>query len=167
MVSEQAIPFALALGANIGDRLAALRGACAALGEVLTITAVSPVYETPPSYVTDQPAFLNAALCGSTTLGPQVLLDQVKLIEQELGRRPTFRYGPRVIDIDIVFYDAMTAQTATLILPHPLMAEREFVLRPLAKIAPDWPHPVTGVTVAAMLAALSGPPTARQIEATL
>lgn len=152
--SDRNYHIALALGTNMGDRLAMLRATVVALRSVVGIEALSPVYETAAAYVTDQPAFLNAALLGRTTLSPPDLLAAVKRVEHELGRVPTFRNGPRLIDIDILYMDDVVLESATLTLPHPRMAEREFVLRPLAALAPDWQHPVTGATVAAMLAAL-------------
>ncbi|MDD5586996.1 MAG: 2-amino-4-hydroxy-6-hydroxymethyldihydropteridine diphosphokinase [Alphaproteobacteria bacterium] len=145
---------AIALGSNIGDRLANLRRACAGLARYMTIAAKSPVYETAAAYVTDQPDFLNAAVTGETALDPQALLFTVKQIEREIGRQPTYRYGPRAIDIDILFYDGLRLTTPELTLPHALLAERTFVLRPLSDIAADWPHPGTGITVGAMLKAL-------------
>ncbi len=153
-MTESPHKIALALGANIGDRLAALHAARESLAEHMSITALSPIYETPPAYVTDQPSFLNAAITGTTGLEPQALLFTVKEIERAIGRKPTFRNGPRVIDIDILFYDDLQMRTPELTIPHPLIAERAFVLRPFADIAGNWIHPVTNITVSAMLAAL-------------
>jgi 2-amino-4-hydroxy-6-hydroxymethyldihydropteridine diphosphokinase len=153
-MNETLTPIALALGSNLGDRLANLRAAVEAVGGIATVTAVSPVYETPAAYVTDQPAFLNATLTAVTKLSPQALLFALKHSEQEIGRQPTFRYGPRVIDLDILLYGEQTVATVELNIPHPRMAERAFVLRPLADIAPDWLHPTSGKTVAALLADL-------------
>ena len=156
---------ALALGANVGDRIAALRAAVEGLKPYLTITAKSAVYETAPVYVAGQPAFLNAALIGETKLEPLVLLRAVKDLENDLGRQPTFHYGPRSIDIDIIFYGDETVDLPELAIPHPRVAEREFVLRPLNDIAPDWRHPQTGLTVKEMLAAVEG--TSPRINETL
>jgi 2-amino-4-hydroxy-6-hydroxymethyldihydropteridine diphosphokinase len=146
---------ALALGSNLGDRLAALRAAVEALGEFFTAKDKSAIYETPPAYVADQPAFLNAALIGTTKMEPLALLYALKQSEIRLGRKESFRNGPRLIDIDIIFYGERRVATPELTLPHPRLMEREFVLRPLADIAGDWRHPVTGLTIDAMLAALS------------
>ena len=142
---------ALALGSNLGDRLAALRAARDLLARILTITALSPVYETPPAYVTNQPSFLNAALLGHSKEKPHELLETIKLIERAVGRAPSFPKGPRLIDIDIIFYDSVRLRTPSLVLPHPALAERPFVLRPLADIASGWFDPATKKTVQAML----------------
>jgi len=158
---------ALALGANIGDRLAALRAAREGLARYMTLEALSNIYETPPAYVTDQPPFLNAALTGKTLLDPLALLLTIKEIERHIGRKPTFRNGPRVIDIDILFYDDLRMQTPELTIPHPAMAERFFVLRPLADVAGDWIHPVTRQTVNGMLSALPGSDGAQKISEAL
>lgn len=145
---------ALALGSNQGDRLTALRAAKAALTGTVEILATSWIYETPPAYVTDQPPFLNAALVGITTLPPEELLARLKEIEREVGRIPTFRNGPRVIDLDIIFYGDLLLDTPTLTIPHPRMAERAFVLKPLADVAADWQHPVLLQTVRELLVQL-------------
>ncbi|HNQ66552.1 MAG TPA: 2-amino-4-hydroxy-6-hydroxymethyldihydropteridine diphosphokinase [Smithella sp.] len=148
------VPVALALGSNLGDRFASLRKAVEALASCVEISSASPVYETAPAYVTDQPAFLNAAVIGTTKLEPLPLLWALKNIERDVGRTPTFRYGPRVIDIDIIFYGDTILETPELILPHPRVFERDFVLKPLADIAPSWKHIKLGKTVTEMLAAL-------------
>lgn len=142
---------ALGLGSNQNDRMEALRIAVRGLESCMTITAISPVYETAPAYIADQSLFFNAALTGETSLSPLALLWNIKQLETELGRTPTFRYGPRSIDIDILFYADQVIATPELTIPHPHMAEREFVLRPLADIAPYWKHPQTGLTVIEML----------------
>lgn len=157
----------LAMGSNLGDSLSALRAAREALAPYISFTAISPVYETKAIYVTDQPDFLNAVVRGTTTLDPIGLLYTVRDVEIEIGRQPTFRYGPRVIDIDIIFFDNLVFHTTELNIPHKLMAEREFVLRPLADVAPDWMHPVLKKPVRDILAALPGPQQAKAIQATL
>jgi 2-amino-4-hydroxy-6-hydroxymethyldihydropteridine diphosphokinase len=150
------VKVALALGANVGDRLAALRAAIDGLKPYVAITAKSPVYETAAAYVAGQPAFLNAALVGETKLEPLVLLRAVKDLENDLGRMPTFHYGPRAIDIDIIFYGDESVALPELAIPHPRVAEREFVLRPLSDIAPSWRHPQSGLAVKEMLARVEG-----------
>lgn len=150
-MSVNTITVALALGSNIGDRKAALRAAVEALAPAVVVIKQSPVYETAAAYVTDQPAFLNMALIGETKLGPVELLTVLKKLETEIGRTPSFRYGPRLLDIDILFYGDKVLALSDIGLPHPRMHEREFVLRPLADIAPDMRHPVSGQTVSEML----------------
>jgi len=142
---------ALALGSNFGDRSAALRAALKELVPYVRVTATSKVYEGPALYVADQPPFFNAAVIGETALEPPVLLRALKTLEYELGRQPTFRYGPRLIDLDIIFYGDKIVNAPELAIPHPLLEEREFVLRPLADIAPEWKHPQTGRSVAELL----------------
>jgi len=158
---------ALALGANIGDRLTALRAAREALARYMTITALSPIYETPPAYVTDQPVFLNAAIAGTTLLDPPTLLLTIKKIERAIGRTPTFPNGPRVIDIDILFYDDLQMRAPELTIPHPSMAERSFVLRPLADIVGEWLHPSLNISVNTMLSALPDNDGAQRISEAL
>lgn len=126
----------LALGSNLGDRCANLRAAVAQLAACVAVEQVSSLYETAPAYVLDQPPFLNAALCGRTTLAPHALLRFLKQIERELGRTVGVRFGPRVIDIDILLYGSRVLASDALTIPHPRMAERPFVLVPLAEIAP-------------------------------
>jgi len=154
--AKKAEPVALGLGANVGDRLAMLRAAVSGLAPYINVTAVSPVYETAPAYVTDQPPFLNAAVTGVTPLAPLAFLWSIKQLEAELGRTPTFRYGPRAIDIDILFFGGQAMATPELTVPHPRMHEREFVLRPLADIAADWKHPTAGLRVREMLERVPG-----------
>ena len=145
------IPIALALGSNIGDRLTALRNALEALTPYIQITATSPVYETAAAYVTDQPPFLNAVVTGTTLIAPLALLWNIKRLETGLGRAPTFRYGPRSVDIDILFYGDQIVNLPELQIPHPRMAEREFVMKPLVDITPSWIHPVSGLSATEML----------------
>ncbi len=144
----------LGLGSNLGDRAASLRDAVDALAPQISVQQVSSYYETEPWGYTDQPAFLNLALKAATALEPLELLKTLKDLETGLGRLPTFRYGPRQIDIDILFYDDRVIDLPELSVPHPRLAERAFVLVPLAELAPRLIHPVLKKTVTELLAAL-------------
>jgi 2-amino-4-hydroxy-6-hydroxymethyldihydropteridine diphosphokinase len=145
----------LGLGTNLGDRRGNLRAARTALGQTATIESVSGVWETAPLYVVDQPAFLNMAMGIVTDLAPLELLRRLKALEDDLGRIASIRFGPRLIDLDILFYDqVVVTEGETLILPHPRLAERRFALAPLAEIAGPLIHPVLGESVTALLAKL-------------
>jgi 2-amino-4-hydroxy-6-hydroxymethyldihydropteridine diphosphokinase len=107
----------------------------------------SPMYETPPWGEEDQPTFLNMAVKASTDLPPMDLRDYVKQIEADMGRIPSYRWGPRSIDIDILLYDDLILNSPRLIIPHPRMHKRRFVLHPICDIDPSVVHPVLGQTV--------------------
>lgn len=138
----------LALGSNLGDRRANLAAAVARMAPLVAVERISQLYETEPAYVTDQPRFLNAVLRGTTTLPPEELLGWIKRLEPELGRREGLRFGPRLIDIDILLYDELTLTSPALTIPHPRMAERPFVLVPLAELAPTLIPPGWSASVA-------------------
>jgi dihydropteroate synthase/2-amino-4-hydroxy-6-hydroxymethyldihydropteridine diphosphokinase len=131
----------LALGSNLGDRYGRLIEAFDRLQPTVALDTISSIYETEPWGYADQPCFLNAACGGETDLAPEELLGHVKAIELELGREPTFRYGPRAIDIDILLYGDRVFDQAGLQVPHARLHERDFVLAPLNEIAPEVIHP--------------------------
>ena len=144
----------LALGTNLGDRLANLASVIKALPPTVRPLAASRVYETPPWGYLDQPAFLNQVIRAQTELAPEDLLAWLKRLESDLGRQPGLRYGPRLIDLDILLYDDLQLETPTLSIPHPRLGERAFVLVPLADLAPDLRPAGMDQTVSEMLAAL-------------
>lgn len=125
----------LGIGGNLGDRRKLMRSAVAGLRLLLDDVRVSSLYESAPWGVTDQPAFLNAVLRGRTSLEPVELLDATQAIENDLGRVREQRWGPRVIDIDILLYGSQVVDEPRLKVPHPYMTQRGFVLRPLADLA--------------------------------
>jgi 2-amino-4-hydroxy-6-hydroxymethyldihydropteridine diphosphokinase len=141
----------LALGTNLGDRLENLRLALAALPPQVCVQSSSPVYETPPWGYLEQPAFLNQVVAAETGLLPAELLAYLKDLEESLGRVKTVRYGPRLIDLDILLYDNLILSSAALTIPHPQMTQRAFVLVPLADLAPELLHPVEGRTIRELL----------------
>jgi 2-amino-4-hydroxy-6-hydroxymethyldihydropteridine diphosphokinase len=138
MTGDRRVPVVLALGGNVGDKAGTLTKALRRLGGEpdIAITAVSRLYRTAPWGKTDQDWFVNACALGLTSLKPEALLDRVKALEVELGRVATERWGPRVIDIDLIAYDDVSLKTERLTLPHPELFNRAFVLVPLAEIAP-------------------------------
>lgn len=145
----------MALGANLGDRAGSIAAALARLcaGPEIRLVRASALYETPPWGDPDQPAYLNAAALVATALPPEGLLARCLAVEAALGRsRDTARrWGPRLIDLDVLFYDAVTLDRPGLVLPHPRMMQRAFVLVPLAEIDPD--RLIAGRRVAAAAAA--------------
>src|SRR5690242_6863564 len=140
----------LALGSNLGDRLTNLKQAIASLTPQMEVKAKSAVYETPPWGYEDQPKFLNQVIKGKTYLEPEQLLKHLKRLEVALGRKESFPNGPRLIDMDILFYDDLVLNTGSLIIPHPRLHERGFVLLPLMDINPDLVHPVSKKSVREM-----------------
>lgn len=152
---------AIALGSNLesqyGDRTANLREASRRIAALGHFRATSAFYDTAPVGYTDQPRFLNAALLLETELEPLALMLALLAIERDMGRDRALapEKGPRIIDLDLLLMDDAVLTTAELTLPHPSMAERRFVLEPLAEIAPAMVHPISGQTIAELLAQLA------------
>lgn len=142
----------IALGSNLGDRPANLKQAITSLTPQMEVKAKSSVYETPPWGFEDQPKFLNQVIKVKTYLEPEPLLKHLKRLEIALGRKESFPNGPRLIDLDILFYDDRVLNTPSLVIPHPRLQERGFVLLPLMEIEPDLVHPVSKKTVREMAA---------------
>jgi 2-amino-4-hydroxy-6-hydroxymethyldihydropteridine diphosphokinase len=142
----------LSLGSNLGDRVKNLQQAIAALREAgINVTRTSSMYETEPVDYLDQPWFLNIAVAAETELAPAALLDILRQIETQMGSKKLIAKGPRLIDIDILLYGDQVIDTLELQVPHPRMPLRRFVLEPLAEIAPNARHPVSGLSVSEML----------------
>ncbi len=142
----------IGIGSNLGKREENCKRAINLLvNKGLTILKQSSMIETEPWGVKNQPCFINMAVSVDTTLPPETLLTLVKEIETVLGRTETFRWGPRIIDLDILFYDNVVMKKPEMSIPHPHIKDRDFVLRPLAEIAPDLVHPVLKKSIKELL----------------
>jgi len=147
----------LGLGSNLGNREANIREAVRHLNaNHVGVNRLSPIYETEPEGVTDQPWFLNAVVEAHTMLLPRQLLLTAKAIEALMKRQATVKNGPRVIDIDILFYQSAVIKMPDFEVPHPRLRERRFVLAPMADLAPEWRDPVTRKTISELLVNASG-----------
>lgn len=144
----------LSLGSNLGDRAANLEGAIEALPEIgVRVLRRSSNYETEPVDFLAQPWFLNCVVEAETSLEPRQLLEGLQAIERKLGSRKLVPRGPRIIDLDVLFYEAAVIQEEGIQIPHPRLSERRFVLVPLVELAPELRHPVLRATAAELLAA--------------
>lgn len=144
----------VALGANLGDRAEMLRWAVERLDALGEVEAVSPVYETDPVDVIEQPAFLNAVARLKTDLRPGAVLAGLLAIELDAGRQRVIPHGPRTLDLDLLLYNNTVVNTQDLTIPHPRMHERAFVLVPLADLAPELVIPGVGRAVRDVLAGI-------------
>jgi 2-amino-4-hydroxy-6-hydroxymethyldihydropteridine diphosphokinase len=148
----------IGLGANLGDKRGNIRRALELLAgkQGIKVAEVSRLYRTAPQGIRDQPEFVNGAARMQTVLGPEQLLCELKQVERQLGRVSGLRNGPRVIDLDILLYSRLVMESRRLVIPHPRLALREFVLRPLAEIAGGACHPVLGRRIDTLWRELAG-----------
>jgi 2-amino-4-hydroxy-6-hydroxymethyldihydropteridine diphosphokinase len=147
-------PVAIALGSNLGDREHYLREAARQASAFISNLTLSTFHDTEPVGVGAQPRFLNGAAAGKTSLSARALLGALLDVEQALGRERPFPGAPRTVDLDLVLYDDAVIDEPGLIVPHPRFRERRFVLAPLVEVAGNWIDPVTGKSVAQLLAEL-------------
>ncbi|MGB1361186.1 MAG: 2-amino-4-hydroxy-6-hydroxymethyldihydropteridine diphosphokinase [Alphaproteobacteria bacterium] len=145
----------IAIGTNLGNRQENLKTAISELKKNnVNILSESRIYETAPMYETEQERFLNMAVMGEYDQSPDDLLKLLKKLEEEIGRVPSFRNGPRLIDLDILYYDNLVMDTEHLQIPHIRINERQFVLQPLLDINQDWIDPRTGKSINDMAGAI-------------
>jgi 2-amino-4-hydroxy-6-hydroxymethyldihydropteridine diphosphokinase len=159
----------LSLGSNLGDRQKYLRLAVEALGRtpLVDVQRVSPLYETEPVGVKEQPDFLNAAAEIECRIPARELYDRIKEIETAIGRTRSQRWGPREIDIDIIYFGSLVLADGTVTVPHRERSNRRFVLQPIADLAPDYVDPVLGISVGELLAKCDDPARVVRIPDTL
>jgi 2-amino-4-hydroxy-6-hydroxymethyldihydropteridine diphosphokinase len=165
MASDHTMHLAyLSLGSNVGNRETNLREAVVRLGTLGCVAKVSSLYETEPVEFTSQPWFLNCAVALETRRTPRELMTCLLRIEQQMGRRRVQKKGPREIDLDILLFDDEVIAENELAIPHPAMAQRRFVLAPLAEIAAEARNPVSGKTVKELLRELPDGQVVRKLE---
>ncbi len=154
----------LGLGSNLGDRHQNMTRALELLAGKVCLEQVSSFYETEPVGYLEQPKFLNAVCCGTTSLTPEELLALAKDIERDLGRMPGFPNAPRPMDIDILFYGNEVIHLPQLTIPHPRLTERAFILIPLAEVVPELMHPVSGKKIKELVREVGGKEGVRKEE---
>lgn len=157
----------LLLGSNLGDRITNLKLAIKYIWSFSEIVRISSVYETAPWGVTDQPAFYNQVVEIKTATDPKSLLNEILKIEELIGRVRKEKWGARIIDIDILYYGDMKLDQEDLIIPHPGIADRKFTLAPLAELAPDFLHPISGKSNKEMLASLDDQLSVKKLDVQL
>lgn len=155
----------LSLGSNVGNRDSNLREAIQRIEGLGRVTEVSSFYETEPVEFTEQPWFVNCAVALETTQPAAELMRGLLAIEREMGRQRLQKKGPRIIDIDILLFGDAIVNTPDLTIPHPAMADRRFVLEPLAEIAQQARHPVLKRTIGELLRDLPAGQTVRRVKA--
>ena len=139
------VPVAIGIGSNLGDPVQNVLNAAQALRERFGPVRLSPLYRTSPMYLTYQPDYINAAALFETSIGPRPLLQELKAMEILLGRAPSERYGPRLLDLDLLTYGALVLRAERIQIPHPRLHERLFVLRPLWDLEPSLQIPGQGI----------------------
>jgi 2-amino-4-hydroxy-6-hydroxymethyldihydropteridine diphosphokinase len=151
-------------GSNIGDKAGNIHRALDILSQIdsIKVTKVSSFYETEPIGYEDQDWFINAVVQIETILTPEELLSAFKKVEQIMGRKNMIRWGPREIDLDLLMYDQLCFESPGLVIPHPRLHERAFVLIPLAEIAPDLVHPIQKKTIAELQAGIQSKKTVKK-----
>jgi 2-amino-4-hydroxy-6-hydroxymethyldihydropteridine diphosphokinase len=147
----------LGLGSNLGNRARNIYRALRLLGSRVRLGKISSPYETEPVGLAEQPWFLNLVCWGETDLSPEALLSLAKTTERQMGRKQGVRFGPRLIDIDILLYDDLVLSTPQLQIPHPRLHERAFVLIPLSEVAPNLIHPVLNSDVEQLRDSVASP----------
>ncbi len=141
----------IGLGSNLGEKVKNCNDALEYISEFCEVTSMSSLYESEPAGYTEQPKFVNAVVKIETDLSPHNLLNSLKLIEKKMGRETTFRWGPRIIDLDILFYDNLVIESDNLVIPHEELQKRRFVLEPILEIESDLVHPKFKVSVKEIL----------------
>ncbi len=162
---QNSYPIFLSLGSNLGDRRKNIERALDILeSQKAHVVKRSSFYETEPVGVTDQPWFLNMCVEVATTIAPRDLLKVCLAIEDDLGRKRHEKWGPRIIDIDILFFGSLIIKEYDVIIPHQYLHERRFVLQPLSEIAPEFVHPVLGKTMVELLTGCTDSNVVRKLE---
>lgn len=154
----------IAFGSNKGDSKKYIKAAIESLSNLGTVQSISPLFITEPQGYAQQNNFLNGVLILKTDLTPKSLLKELKNIEAQTGRTPTFKNGPREIDLDIIFYNDLILEEENLVIPHPLAHLRNFVLTPLSFIAPAYKHPVLKEDIKTLLSLLPNPGKIQKLE---